>query len=138
MSNSILIIDTPKTCGDCPLCIFTADEKRRMGYCNTSDEDYYCKVLERFMEYDKVDGGVDIFSKPTDCPLQAESEDIISNDITKAGSQIEMLVDDTWIKGTVIEGYRYQDGIVTIETADGHRYWCGQDRTDIYRRIKEN
>ena len=67
-----------------------------------------------------------------------KSEDIISEDITKAGSQIEMLVDGTWIKGTVVEGYRYQDGIVTIETADGHRYWCGQDRTDIYRRIKEN
>lgn len=64
--------------------------------------------------------------------------DIISEDITKAGSQIEMLVDGTWIKGTVVKGYRYQDGIVTIETTDGHRYWCGQDRTDIYRRIKEN
>ena len=75
MNNSILIIDTPKTCGDCPLCIFTADEKRHIGYCNTSDEDYYCKALERFMEYDKVDGGVDILGKPMDCPLQTESED---------------------------------------------------------------
>lgn len=75
MSKSLLVIDTPNTCGDCPLCIHTAEEKRYIGYCNTSDEDYYCKVLHRFMEYDKVDGGLDILGKPIDCPLQAESED---------------------------------------------------------------
>lgn len=74
MSESTLVIDTPETCGDCPFCIFTAEEKRYIGYCNTSDEDYYCKALDRFMEYDKVDGGVDILGKPADCPLQEESE----------------------------------------------------------------
>lgn len=79
MSKSMLIIDTPKTCGDCPLCIFSAEEKRCMGYCHTSDEDYYCKILDRFMEYDKVDGGVDILGKPTDCPLKAESEEEFDN-----------------------------------------------------------
>lgn len=75
MSKSLLIIDTPKTCDDCPLCIFTAEEKRYIGYCNTSNEDYYCKALHRFMEYDEVDGGVDILGKPVDCPLQTESEE---------------------------------------------------------------
>jgi len=75
MSKSTLLIDTPKTCGDCPFCIFTAEEKRYIGYCHTSDDDYYCKALDRFMEYDKVDGGVDILEKPTDCPLQEESMD---------------------------------------------------------------
>jgi hypothetical protein len=72
--KSMLVIDTPETCGDCPLCIFTAEEKRAIGYCNTSDEDYYCKALERFMEYDEVEGGLDILGKPTDCPLKAERE----------------------------------------------------------------
>lgn len=68
---SILIkgIKIPKNCGDCPFCTFTADEKRYIGYCNTSDDDYYCEVLDRFMEYDEVDGGVDILGKPDDCPL---------------------------------------------------------------------
>ena len=61
--------EIPNTCGDCPFCIYTADEKRYIGYCNTSDDDYYCKALDRFMEYDKVDGGVDILGKPSDCPL---------------------------------------------------------------------
>lgn len=75
MIKSTLVIDTPKSCGDCPLCIFTADEKRYIGFCNTSDDDYYCKALDRFMEYDEVDGGLDILGKPVDCPLQAESED---------------------------------------------------------------
>jgi len=61
--------EMPNTCGDCPCCIHTADEKRYIGYCNTSDDDYYCKALDRFMEYDEVDGGVDILGKPLDCPL---------------------------------------------------------------------
>ena len=74
MSKSRLLIDTPETCGDCPLCIYTAEEKKYIGYCNTANEDYYCKVLKRFMEYGKVDGGVDILGKPSDCPL-AESEE---------------------------------------------------------------
>lgn len=59
----------PNTCGECPCCIHTADEKCYIGYCNTSDDDYYCKALDRFMEYDKVDGGTDILGKPSDCPL---------------------------------------------------------------------
>lgn len=59
----------PKDCGDCPLCTFTADEKRYIGYCNTSDDDYYCKPLDRFMEYDEDGGGVAILGKPDDCPL---------------------------------------------------------------------
>jgi hypothetical protein len=74
MSKSILVIDTPKNCGDCPFCIRTAEEKRAVGFCNTSNEDYYCKALDRFMEYDEVDGGLDILGKPIDCPLQEESE----------------------------------------------------------------
>lgn len=74
MSKSKLLIDTPNTCGDCPLCIYTNEEKKAIGYCNTSDEDYYCKALDRFMEYDIVDDGLYILGKPVDCPLQTESE----------------------------------------------------------------
>lgn len=70
----IVDIDLPKTCGDCPFCIFTAEEKRAVGFCNTSNEDYYCKVLHRFMEYDKVEGGIDILSKPKDCPLMGAEQ----------------------------------------------------------------
>lgn len=72
--KSILVIDTPKTCADCPCCIFTAEEKRAIGFCNTSDEDYYCKLLEGFRKYDKVDGGMDILGKPSCCPLERDKE----------------------------------------------------------------
>ena len=72
--KSILVIDTPKTCGDCPCCIFTAEEKRAIGFCNTSNEDYYCKLLEGFRKYDEVDGGVDILGKPSCCPLESDKE----------------------------------------------------------------
>ena len=75
MSKSTIVIDTPETCGDCPFCIFSAEEKKYVGYCNTSDEDYYCKVLGRFMKYDRVDDGFDILGKPTDCPLDPYRED---------------------------------------------------------------
>ena len=75
MSKSKITFDTPDTCGDCPFCIFTADEKRYIGYCHTSDDDYYCKILERFMNYDEVDGGLDILGKPEDCPLESELEE---------------------------------------------------------------
>ena len=68
-------MELPKTCGKCPFCISTAEEKKAIGYCNTSDEDYYCKALDRFMEYDKVDGGVDILGKPSDCPLKEVPSD---------------------------------------------------------------
>ena len=71
MSKSILTINTPETCDDCPLCIYTAEEKRAIGYCNTSDDDYYCKALDRFIEYNVVsDDELAIAEKPTDCPLQ--------------------------------------------------------------------
>ena len=69
MSKSMLIIDTPENCGDCPCCIFSADEKRYIGFCHTSDDDYYCKILDRFMDYDNVDECYDILGKPKDCPL---------------------------------------------------------------------
>lgn len=80
MSVLIKGMKVPENCGDCPFCIFTADEKRSIGYCNTSDDDYYCKVLDRFMEYDDVDGGVDILGKPNDCPLvEVETADVREN-----------------------------------------------------------
>ena len=41
------------------------------------------------------------------------------------------------IKGKIVEGYRYKDGIVTIEADNHKKYWCGESRTDIYRPYKE-
>ena len=52
------------------------------------------------------------------------------------GELTEMYVDGRWIKGKIVKGYRFGDGIVTIEDEDGNRYWCGEDRTDIYREVK--
>ena len=34
-----------------------------------------------------------------------------------------MFVDDEWIKGRIVNGYRFREGKVTIETNDGKRYW---------------
>lgn len=54
------------------------------------------------------------------------------------GQPAEMFIDGKWEKGKIVAGYRFNDGIVTIETEDGRRLWCGQDRTDIYRPYQEN
>ena len=78
MGKCTITIDKPDNCGDCLFCVFTAAEKNYLGYCNTTDEDYYCKLLDRFMEYDEVDGGADILSRPDECPLV--EGDVILND----------------------------------------------------------
>lgn len=70
----IIDMHMPKDCGKCPCCIFTSEEKDVVGYCNTSDEDYYCKVLDRFMAYEKIDDSFYIKGKPTDCPLKSVDE----------------------------------------------------------------
>ena len=54
------------------------------------------------------------------------------------GQPAEMFFDGKWEKGKIVAGYRFSDGVVTIETEDGRRIWCGQDRTDIYRPYQED
>lgn len=36
-----------------------------------------------------------------------------------------------WVKGNVIEGYRYQDGIVSMKSDDGRIIWCGVESGDF-------
>ena len=54
------------------------------------------------------------------------------------GQPAEMFFDGKWVKGKIVAGYRFNDGVVTIETEDGRRLWCGQDRKDIYRPYQED
>ena len=44
------------------------------------------------------------------------------------GEDIEMFFEGEWIRGKVVEGYRFKEGIVTMETEDGKTIWCGQDK----------
>ncbi len=50
----------------------------------------------------------------------------------RIGNRIEMKLyedadkpDFEWVKGNVIEGYRYRDGIVSMKSDDGRIIWCG-------------
>jgi len=54
------------------------------------------------------------------------------------GQPAEMYFNGKWEKGKIVAGYRFNDGVVTIETEDGRKLWCGQDRTDIYRPYQED
>jgi uncharacterized protein (TIGR02328 family) len=50
------------------------------------------------------------------------------------GADIEIYFNDKWIRGKVVNGYRFDDGIVTMETPQGKQIWCGVERTDLYRK----
>lgn len=60
------------------------------------------------------------------------------------GSSIEMRLRDSvdteksrWIRGQVVAGYRYQDGIITMKSDDGRTIWCGVESND-YRKPKDS
>lgn len=42
------------------------------------------------------------------------------------GADIEMFFEGQWIAGKVIDGYRFRDGIITMETPNGKRIWCSE------------
>lgn len=52
----------------------------------------------------------------------------------KIGNTIEMNINNQWIKGKVINGYRTHDGVVNMETEDGKKYWCGSSGEGVYFR----
>ena len=54
------------------------------------------------------------------------------------GQPAEIFFEGKWVRGKIVDGYRFRDGIVTIETDEGKRIWCGQSRTDLYREVNEN
>jgi len=53
------------------------------------------------------------------------------------GQSAEIFTEGEWVRGKIVEGYRFRDGIVTIETDEGNHIWCGADRTDIYQPVKK-
>lgn len=54
------------------------------------------------------------------------------------GQRAEIFHNGEWKKGEIINGYRFQDGIVTIRTDNGETIWCGEAREDLYKPITEN
>lgn len=82
---------------------------------------------------------------PTDCKSDLEFPHAL-------GEVIEMWVPDEydyvfdddsyipggrWIKGKIVAGYRYMDGIVTIEAEDGKQYSCAEFDDSKYHKCKE-
>ncbi len=53
------------------------------------------------------------------------------------GERTEILYNGEWKQGVIVAGYRFRDGIVTIQTDDGEKIWCGEYRTDLYRKISD-
>jgi len=53
------------------------------------------------------------------------------------GQAAEIFYNGRWLKGTIIAGYRFRDGIVSIQTEHGV-ISCGEARTELYRRPIED
>ena len=53
------------------------------------------------------------------------------------GQKAQIFYGGGWINGRIVNGHRFMDGIVTVETDDGQRIWCGEDRTDPYRPMED-
>lgn len=56
----------------------------------------------------------------------------------RIGNSIEMRVGNQWIKGIVVNGYRTQDGLITMKTEDDKTYWCGSAGEYIHFRKCED
>lgn len=51
------------------------------------------------------------------------------------GQEAEIFYNGKWKKGKIIDGYRFQDGIVTIKTDNGEIFWCSVESRDLYRPV---
>lgn len=52
-----------------------------------------------------------------------------------AGQPAEIYHNGKWHRGKIYQGYRFQDGIVTVQTEDGKKIWCGESRKELYRAL---
>ena len=52
----------------------------------------------------------------------------------RIGNTIEMNIDNQWIKGKIVKGYRTHDGLINMETEDGQKCWCGANGEHIHFR----
>ena len=58
--------------------------------------------------------------------------------VNTLGAPVEIFYEGEWIKGKIADGYRFRDGIVTVETPDGRKISCATSRTDLYRKGQED
>ena len=95
----------------------------------TGTSDAYCTGMVNGMKYVKslIDGNKPEFIEVEEGEKGYNFPDVI-------GEACEMYVDGIWIKGKIVDGYRFRDGMVTIEDANGQRYSCGAARTELYRK----
>lgn len=51
------------------------------------------------------------------------------------GQRAEIFHEGKWQQDCIVAGYRFRDGIVTIQTDAGQQIWCGESRKELYRKI---
>lgn len=68
-------------------------------------------------------------------PGTYKEEDVADNFPYVEGQPAEIYFDGKWHRGKIIAGYRFRDGIVTVQTEDGKKIWCGESRKELYRAL---
>lgn len=53
------------------------------------------------------------------------------------GQPAEIFHNGKWMQEKIVAGYRFRDGIVTIQTNTGERIWCGEARKELYRPLEQ-
>lgn len=72
---------------------------------------------------------------PKENPFEIKTEELKFPHVE--GQAAEVLYNGRWIKGTIVAGYRFRDGIVSIQTEHGV-ISCGEARTELYRQPIED
>lgn len=50
------------------------------------------------------------------------------------GQRAEIFHEGKWQQGCIVAGYRFRDGIVTIQTDAGQQIWCGESSTEKFKK----
>lgn len=53
------------------------------------------------------------------------------------GDKAEIFYNGEWVKGVIVDGYRFRDGRVNVQTESGKIISCSEEADYLYRKIEE-
>lgn len=57
----------------------------------------------------------------------------------RIGNTIEMNIDNQWVKGIIVEGYRTHDGMINMKTLTGKMHGCGVGMENVaFRKCEDS
>lgn len=53
------------------------------------------------------------------------------------GEKAEILYNGEWVKGVIVDGYRFRDGRVNVQIESGEIISCSEESEYMYRKIED-